>query len=203
MEDQSTSSIQTQSQYTPYVESQNMKRLHKEFKAVTEGHSNPNRFHKMAEDMGYNPTSRIQKVLNDPEPKFKNIVKNLGKFQKPTQKERIGSKYAGMYGRYPKRKQAEVGTCKDEKLGALQNFQRGNITEGQLKNRLGGSSLRALKKDLARFEDGDFRKVGTKIMRNERLRAERLNGPQNTDPVILNERKNFVPQTFGKKIVDF
>jgi len=196
--EKSYTTINTQSQYTPYVESEKMRELHSEFKAVTAGSSNPQKFQKRAQELGYNPTNKIMKVLNDPEPKFKNIVKNLGKFQKSTKQERIASQYAGMYGRYPRRGPAKMGKCRDQKLGALQDFQRGNIDSRQLKKKLGGN-MKSLKKDIERFEDGDFRKVATKIMRNEQIRAERLNGPQNSDPIMFDDVNNCIGKPFRKK----
>jgi len=42
----------------------------------------------------------MMKSLNDPQPKFKNVVKNLGKFHKPTTKESIGANYIGNYRRF-------------------------------------------------------------------------------------------------------
>lgn len=62
---------------SPWSNNKKMKELHKEFSKLNSGLSNPQKFTQKVKNLGYNPTDEIQKVLNDPNPKFKNIIKTF------------------------------------------------------------------------------------------------------------------------------
>jgi hypothetical protein len=117
-----TQTLLSKSQYQPWEKDDTMKKLHKEFKKFEQGVTGPDNFKAEAEKLGYKPTSGIIKTLSDPQPKFGNVVKDLGKFHKPTKQEVITNNHIDNYKRYQKRPPAQAGHCKNEKLKALQDF---------------------------------------------------------------------------------
>ena len=165
---------------------QDMKSLHSEFKKLNQGLTSPTNFKKKAKQLGYKPNEDLERVLGDPDIKFKQVIKKLGKFQKPTVKESIESQYAGDHRRFQRGKKAKQGNCRDEKLKALQSYQRGGLSKQGLMTKI-GASRKEVERHIKDFEDGDFTKVGLKLLRNERKRAELLNGPQNLDPKLAQE----------------
>lgn len=193
-----TQTLASKSQYQPWEKDDKMKKLHKEFKKIEQGLSSPVHFKAEAEKLGYQPTENIMKSLNDPQPQFRQVVKGLGKFHKPTDQEVLSTKHIDNYKRYQKRPPAEGGNCKNEKLKALQDFQRGAITRPELDNKL-GASAKEVRSKLQDFVDGDFQKVGQKLVRSEQVRADELEGPQNLDP-ILNKPNLIERTTFGKRL---
>lgn len=186
----------SKSQYQPWEKDDAMKKLHQEFKQISLGGSNIAQFKSKAKELGFQPTEKLVKSLRDPQPKFRNVVKNLGNFQKPTSQEVIDAKYIGNYRRFQKRPPAKAGSCKNEKLKALQDFQRGNINKRELTHQL-GSDYGKIQNNLQDFRDGDFTNVGRKLVRNEQTRADNLEGPQNLDP-ILNKPGIIKSTRFGK-----
>lgn len=193
----SVRTLTSKSQYRPWEKDDAMKKLHQEFKSVNTGSSNPSNFKAKAEQLGFEPTAKLMKSLNDPQPQFRNVVKNLGKFHKPTNQEVINAKFIGNYNRYQKRGPAQGGNCKNTKLRALQDFQRGVINRRELDTKL-GDSIKEVNGPLKRFNDGDFTKVGSKLIRSEQTRADQLEGPQNLDPIL--NKPNLLQRTkFGKK----
>jgi hypothetical protein len=173
-----------------------MKNLHNEFKQMNTGGSDATKFKAKAEELGFKPTTKLMKSLNDPQPQFKNVVKNLGKYHKPTTQESINAKFIGNYKRYQKRGPAKGGNCKNSKLRALQDFQRGVITRRELETKV-GPQFQEINRNLKQFNDGDFTKVGRKLVRNEQTRADKLEGPQNLDPIL--NKPNLIKRTrFGK-----
>jgi hypothetical protein len=192
----SVRTLTSKSQYQPWEKDDAMKKLHREFKQISNGGSNATQFKSKAQELGFKPTAKLMKSLNDPQPQFRNVVKNLGKFHKPTDQEVIGAKYIGNYRRFQKRGPAQGGNCKNEKLKALQDFQRGVINRRELDSRL-GSDIGEVKRNLKNFRDGDFTNVGRKLVRSEQTRADKLTGPQNLDP-ILNKPGLIKRTRFGK-----
>jgi hypothetical protein len=175
-----------------------MKKLHQEFKNISNGATKPNEFRNKAEQLGFNPTENLLKSLNDPQPQFRAVVKNLGKFHKATNQEVIGANFIDNHKRYQKRPPAQGGYCKNEKLKALQDFQRGVITKSDLGSKL-GPQLKEISKNLGEMNDGDFCKIGSKLVRSEQIRADALEGPQNLDP-ILNKPDLIQRTRFGKTL---
>lgn len=173
-----------------------MKELHKEFSKLNTGESNPEKFKKKAEGLGLKPTAGINKVLNDPNPKFKNVVKSLKKFQKPKTQERLPTKYGGNYSRYRREKNPGYAVSKNKKLAALQDFQRGNISVDQLQKQLGAKNV-LTGRDLENINSGDFTKVASKVVRDEKDRAEKCTGLQNIDPIVMKGREVDLRHNFG------
>lgn len=96
-----------------------MKKLHAVFKELHTGSSTPQDLKAKAEQLGFQPSEQILKSLNDPQPTFKSVVKNLGKYHKPTSAEYIDTKNIDNFKRYQKRPPAQGGHCKNEQLKAL------------------------------------------------------------------------------------
>lgn len=96
----SVRTLTSKSQYQPWEKDDAMKKLHNEFKQVNNGASTAAQFKTKAEQLGFKPTAKLAKSLNDPQPQFRNVVKNLGKFHKPTTAETINAKFIGNYKRF-------------------------------------------------------------------------------------------------------
>ena len=127
----------SKSQYRPWEKDDAMKKLHAVFKELHTGSKNPSHLKEKAEELGFKPTENLIKSLSDPQPSFKSVVKNLGKYQKPTTSEYISTRNIENFKRYQKRPPAEGGHCKNEQLKALQDFQRGIIGVEDLNKKLG------------------------------------------------------------------
>lgn len=81
-------------------------------------------------------------------------------------------------------------------MAALQDFQRGVINRRELDSRL-GADVGQVQRNLKDFRDGDFTNVGRKLVRNEQIRADKLEGPQALDPIL--NKPGLVKRTrFGK-----
>lgn len=190
----------SKSQYKPWEKDDAMKKLHAVFKDLHAGTSTPHDVKAKAEQLGFQPNEKIVKSLNDPQASFKCVVKNLGKYQKPTSSEYISTKNIENFKRYQKRPPAEGGHCKNQQLKALQDFQRGVIGVDELNQKL-GPKANEIQKKLAQLTDGDFRKVGSNIVRNEKLRADLLEDPTNLDPEL--NKPGLVKTTNFGKISDY
>lgn len=186
------------STFSQYPGNKGMKELHKEFSKLNSGKSNPQKFAKKAKELGYTPTNEMHRVLNDPAPKFKNIVKTIGNFQKPKTQERLPTKFGGNHPRYTKKTDPKIGISKQTKIAVLQEFQRGNLTVDELQKKLGSES-NLTGKDLDNIVSGDFTKVASKLVRNDELRAEKCSGVQNIDPIMKEQRKSDLRHRFGKE----
>lgn len=184
---------------SPWSSNRNMKELHKEFSKLNTGESNPQKFKRKAEELGLKPTEDIQKVLNDPNPKFKNVVRSLQKFQKPKTQERLPTKYGGNHPRYRRAKDPGYAVSKNKKLAALQDFQRGKLSVEQLNKKLGKKNV-LTGRDLENINSGDFTRIASKVVRDDRDRAEKCTGLQNIDPVVMKGREVDLRHTFGKYI---
>lgn len=188
---------------SPWSNNKKMKELHKEFSKLNNGRSDPKKFTDKAKRLGYKPTEDLYKVLKDPAPKFKNVVKTFEKFQKPKTQERLPNGLGRHFPRYGRNKGTTKGISNHKKIAALQEFQRGNLTVDQLNKKLGKSSG-LTGKDLDNINSGDFTKVASKVVRNGKIREEQCSGVKNIDPEMLKEAKNGARHRFGKKkIIEF
>jgi hypothetical protein len=173
----------SKSQYKPWEKDDAMKKLHHVFKDINNGNATAQDLKSKAEELGFQPKEQIIKSLNDPQPSFKNVVKNLGVYHKPTSAEYLTTQNIGNYKRYQKRPPAEGGNCKNDNLKALQDFQRGRIGVEELNQKLGSRAVE-IQKNIPQLTDGDFRKVGSNIIRNEARRADLLEDPTNLHPEL-------------------
>lgn len=187
------STLQSRSQYGQYGKNPTMAALHKEFKNLSNGYSSAKAVRKLAEDLGYKPTHKLDMALREPQCSFNQVVRHLGKFQKPTTQERLSSNHIDNFNKYKRLKPSGASESKNAEVKALQQFARGQISKGALKEKVGVSKTRKLDKALGRMIDGGFSKVAIKVFGNDERRSDLLEGPQNVPlkTTLTKMTKNF------------
>lgn len=150
-----------------------MSHLHKAYGDMKRGNfssSEVDKFKKTCVEYGYKPGSKFDKVLEDPEPEFKTIVKELDDFKKPTRKDWIKDAHEPNHPRYRRNKEVAVGTPQNDKLRAFKEFEMGRATEDELRQYIGEEDFKRVAPILKNTEDGRTTQAMHELMIDQQKR---------------------------------
>ena len=121
-------------------------------------------FKRAVVENGLVPGSRFDKVLEDPEPHFSTIVREIDNFRSPPRLDWVKDQHEPRHPRYKKQPAVAVGTPQQEKLRALTEFERDQISKEQLRARLGDSQFGRIESTLKNAEDGKYTSTAHELM---------------------------------------
>lgn len=125
-------------------------------------------FKKKMVDGGYAVGVTYDKVMDDPEVKFTDVVGTLNNFKKSTHVSAVRSKYDFNFPRYTKTETPKENFCPDEKLRKFQEFQKGLITDSEFLGSIGDSknNIQAQLRLMKASNEVDFNKVACQLLRS-------------------------------------
>ena len=149
-------------------------------------------FKKAIVDNGFKLGDRFDKVLEDPEPRFNNIVKQIENFRNPTRLDWIKSSHEPSFPRYKKQEPVAIGVPQNEKLGVLNLYQKDTISKEELKQKLGEDDFKRIEHSLRNAEDGKFTKATHELTIDQNERHHFNSNPvRNNTQVFSNPRQAY------------
>jgi hypothetical protein len=135
---------------------------------------------------GYNLSHNVDKILEDPEPKFANVVRAVENFKSGTRLDWVKDAHEPSHPRYKKRGLPPSGTPQNEKLKIFDDFEKGRIGSEQLKEKL-GKDFDKITPYLRNSEDGKFTKTAQELLLEQNSR------------VLINEKPVHNPESLYSK----
>ena len=161
-----------------------MTSLHRAYGAMKQENfkqSSKEAFKQTCQAEGYALSSNIDKILEDPEPKFSNVVKGVETFKTGTRLDWVKDAHEPSHPRYKRRGLPPTGTPQNDKLRVFDEFEKGKIGPAQLKEKL-GKDFDKIHPYLKNAEDGKYTKTAQELLLEQSSR------------VLLNEKPVHNPE---------
>lgn len=120
-------------------------------------------FKQTCQNKGYALSHKIDKILEDPEPKFANVVKGIENFKTGTKLDWVKDAHEPSHPRYKRRGLPPTGTPQNDKLKVFDQFEKGKIGPEQLKEKL-GADFERITPYLKNSEDGKYTKTAQELL---------------------------------------
>ena len=147
-----------------------MSDLHKEYgkmKLANFSQGSRDRFKNVCESRGFQPSKNFEKIINDPDPKFTSVVKELENFHKSTIVPSIRDEHEPYKPKRIRPTEVKVGTPANEKLKAFRDFEQGRMSMDQLRVEIGEETFERARPMLKNAEDGRYTKAAQQILIDE------------------------------------
>lgn len=156
------------------------------------------RFKHLCQAKGFTPSNNFDKVLEDPEPTFKKIIKGMENFKTPTQKDWIKDQHEPSHPRYKKKPDVAIGTPQNEKLKNFYKYEMNQITKEDLKEKIGEKDFTRLEPMLKNIEDGRYRRAAQELMLDVEERHMVNVHPVKNSPALFSKVEG---HCFGRNIL--
>lgn len=143
---------------------------------------------------GLVPGPRFDKALEDPEPQFSSLVREIENFRSPPRLDWVKDAHEPQHPRYRKKPPVAVGTPQQEPLRALAEFERDQISKDQLRQRLGEADFRRIEPALKNAEDGKFTGTAHQLVLDQDKRHQFNASPVRNSAEVFGR---FEPPSFG------
>lgn len=143
-------------------------------------------FKKTCQEEGYQLSQNIDKLLEDPEPKFNSLLKGVESFKPGTKLDWVKDAHEPSHPRYKKRGLPPSGTPQNDHLKAFDEFEKGKIGPGQLKEKL-GEDFEKIRPYLKNSEDGKYTRTAQELLLEHNSR------------VLLNEKPVHNPESLYER----
>jgi len=120
----STASIKVHDSFTRPTTFSDLHRAYGQMKQSNFSNDEKERFKYLCQTRGFQPGTKFDKLLEDPEPQFNRLIKGLENFEKPTRKDWIKDSHEPSFPRYKRHGDVEVGTPQNEKLRNFHLYKR-------------------------------------------------------------------------------
>jgi hypothetical protein len=149
--------------------------LHSWYQSYCHGGLKKTDLKKKMVDGGYAVGASYEKVMDDPEVKFTDVVGTLNDFKKSTHVSTVRSKYDFNFPRYTKTQTPKENFCQDAKLRKLQEFQKGLITDSEFLSSIGDSknNIEAQLRLMKASNEVNFNKVACQLLRSGEIDSRR------------------------------
>jgi hypothetical protein len=172
--------------------------LHKAYGKMRVGNyskKNVQEFKQAVVDNGLTPGSRFDKVLEDPEPHFNKIVKEIENFRSPPRLDWVKDSHEPSHPRYKKQTPVAVGTPNQDKLRLLTQYERDQITRDELKHKLGEEQFRRIESTLKNAEDGKFTSTAHELVLDQAERHHFNSNPVRNSTEVFSK---YNPPNYGR-----
>jgi hypothetical protein len=171
--------------------------LHRAYGKMRLGnHSRKNveEFKRAVLENGLVPGRKFDKALEDPEPHFHKIVKEIENFRSPPRLDWVKDSHEPSHPRYKKQPPVAVGTPQQEKLRALTEFERDQISKDQLRQKLGEDHFGRIEASLKNAEDGKFTSTAHELMLDQDQRHHFNSNPVRNSSEVFSR---YNPPNYG------
>jgi hypothetical protein len=182
---ESLASIKMPESFTRPTDLSDLHKAYGQMKQSNYSHEQKEKFKEVCKAKGFQPGNKFDKLLEDPEPSFNRLVRGLENFEKPTRKDWIKDAHEPSFPRYKRHGNVEVGTPQNDKLRTFYLFEKNQITNEELKQRLGEEDFKRIAPMMKNIKDGNYTQAIHELMIDQG-RAETVN----TNPV-KNSREIF------------